>query len=45
MTEKSFRREDERPLTGRCRYTADWNLPYQLCAFLVRAERVTFNKP
>ena len=39
MTEKSFRREDERLLTGRGCYTADWNLPRQLYAYFLRADR------
>ena len=39
MTDKSFRREDERLLTGRGCYTADWNLPRQLYACFVRADR------
>lgn len=39
MTEKSFRREDERLLTGRGCYTADWNLPRQLYACFARANR------
>ena len=39
MTEKSFRREDERLLTGRGCYTADWNLPRQLHAYFLRADR------
>lgn len=39
MTEKSFRREDERLLTGRGCYTADWNLPRQLHAYVLRADR------
>jgi len=39
MTETSFRREDERLLTGRGRYTADWNLPRQLYAYFLRADR------
>ena len=33
------RREDERFLTGKGRYTADWNLPGQLYAFVLRADR------
>jgi CO/xanthine dehydrogenase Mo-binding subunit len=45
MTRKSFRREDERLLTGRGRYTADWNLPRQLYAFFVCAERLPLRKP
>ena len=43
MTEKSFRREDERLLTGRGCYTADWNLPRQLYACFVRADRAHAN--
>ena len=39
MTEKSIRREDERLLTGKGCYTADWNLPRQLYACFVRADR------
>ncbi len=39
MTEKSFRREDERLLTGRGCYTADWNLPRQLYAYVARSDR------
>ena len=42
MTEKLFRREDERILTGKGRYTADWNLPSQLYAFVLRADRGLF---
>ncbi|HVL36809.1 MAG TPA: xanthine dehydrogenase family protein molybdopterin-binding subunit [Burkholderiales bacterium] len=33
------RREDERLLTGRGRYTADWNFPGQLYAAFLRADR------
>jgi aerobic carbon-monoxide dehydrogenase large subunit len=33
------RREDEHLLTGRGRYTADWDLPEQLCAYVLRADR------
>ena len=33
------RREDKRFLTGQGRYTADWNLPGQLHAFVLRADR------
>ena len=39
MPEKSFRREDERLLTGRGCYTADWNLPRQLYGHFLRADR------
>jgi carbon-monoxide dehydrogenase large subunit len=39
MTEKTIRREDARLLTGRARYTADWNLPAQLHAFFLRSDR------
>ena len=39
MTDKSYRREDERLLTGRGCYTADWNLPRQLYAYFLRADR------
>jgi len=39
MTEKIIRREDARLLTGRGRYTADWNLPSQLHAFFLRSDR------
>ena len=38
MTEKTIRREDARLLTGRGRYTADWNLPGQLYAFFLRSD-------
>lgn len=34
-----LRREDERYLTGKGRYTADWNLPGQLYAYVLRADR------
>ena len=43
MTEKSLRREDERLLTGRGCYTADWNLPRELCAYFLRADRAHAN--
>jgi len=33
------RREDHRLTTGRGRYTADWNLPHQLHALFLRADR------
>ena len=33
------RREHERFLTGAGRYTADWNLPGQLYAYVLRADR------
>jgi len=39
MTDKSFRREDERLLTGKGCYTADWNLPRQLYGYFMRADR------
>ena len=39
MTDKSVRREDERLLTGRGCYTADWNLPRQLYGHFLRADR------
>jgi carbon-monoxide dehydrogenase large subunit len=39
VTEKSFRREDERLLTGRGCYTADWHLPRQLYGHFLRADR------
>ncbi len=39
MTERTIRREDERLLTGKGRYTADWNLPGQLRAFVLRSDR------
>ena len=39
MTEHTFRREDERLLTGNGRYTADWNLPRQLHGYFLRADR------
>ena len=35
----SGRREDDRLLTGRGRYTADWNLPGQLHACFLRSDR------
>ena len=38
MTEQSYRREDERLLTGKGCYTADWNLPRQLYACFLRAD-------
>ena len=43
MTEKTFRREDERLLTGRGCYTADWNLPRQVYACFLRADRAHAN--
>lgn len=43
MTEKSYRREDERLLTGRGCYTADWNLPRQLYGYFLRADRAHAN--
>ncbi len=33
------RREDLRLITGRGRYTADWNLPGQLHACFLRSDR------
>src|SRR6185436_9429875 len=33
------RREDDRLLTGRGRYTADWNLPEQLYGYFLRSDR------
>ena len=39
MTERTIRREDPRLLTGRGRYTADWNLPGQLYAYFLRSDR------
>lgn len=39
MTTRTLRREDARLLTGRGRYTADWNLPGQLHAYVLRADR------
>ena len=39
MSEKTIRREDALLLTGKGRYTADWNLPGQLHAFFLRSDR------
>ena len=39
MTEFKGRREDDRLLTGRGRYTADWNFPEQLYGFFLRSDR------
>ena len=39
MTGKTIRREDALLLTGKGRYTADWNLPGQLYAFFLRSDR------
>jgi carbon-monoxide dehydrogenase large subunit len=39
MTTHTIRREDARLLTGQGRYTGDWNLPGQLHAFVLRADR------
>ena len=39
MTEFKGRREDDRLLTGRGRYTADWNLPGQLYGAFLRSDR------
>ncbi|HEU5176852.1 MAG TPA: xanthine dehydrogenase family protein molybdopterin-binding subunit, partial [Burkholderiales bacterium] len=33
------RREDDRLLTGRGRFTADWNLPGQLYGYFLRSDR------
>jgi carbon-monoxide dehydrogenase large subunit len=35
----SGRREDDRLLTGKGRYTADWNLPRQLYGYFLRSDR------
>jgi len=49
MTDKSYRREDERLLTGRGCYTADWNLPRQLyahfCAPIERTRKFSASTP
>src|SRR2546428_2105665 len=39
MTEKTIRREDALLLTGKGRYSADWNLPRQLYGFFLRSDR------
>jgi carbon-monoxide dehydrogenase large subunit len=39
MTEQTLRREDARLLTGKGRYTADWNLPGELHACVLRSDR------
>ena len=39
MKEFKGRREDDRLLTGRGRYTADWDLPEQLYGFFLRSDR------
>jgi len=39
VTERTLRREDPRLLTGRGRYTADWNLAGQLYAYFLRSDR------
>ena len=39
MTRFKGRREDDRLLTGRGRYTADWNFPGQLYAHFLRSDR------
>ena len=39
VSEPTIRREDARLLTGRGRYTADWNLPGQLYAHFLRSDR------
>ena len=38
MSEFKGRREDDRLLSGRGRYTADWNLPGQLYGFFLRSD-------
>ena len=38
MKEFKGRREDDRLLTGRGRYTADWNLPEQLYGYFLRSD-------
>jgi len=39
VTQFKGRREDDRLLTGRGRYTADWNLPGQLYGHFLRSDR------
>ena len=39
MTEFKGRREDDRLLTGRGRFAADWNLPEQLYGYFLRSDR------
>ncbi|HKU47705.1 MAG TPA: xanthine dehydrogenase family protein molybdopterin-binding subunit [Burkholderiales bacterium] len=39
MSEYKGRREDDRLLTGRGRFTADWNFPGQLYGFFLRSDR------
>jgi len=39
VTEFKGRREDDRLLTGKGRYTADWNLPGQLYGHFLRSDR------
>ena len=39
MTPFKGRREDDRLLTGKGRYTADWNLPGQLYGYFLRSDR------
>ena len=39
MTAFKGRREDDRLLTGRGRFTADWNLPEQLYGYFLRSDR------
>ena len=39
MTEFKGRREDDRLLTGRGQFTADWNFPGQLYAYFLRSDR------
>ncbi len=43
MTGTFYRREDERLLTGKGCYSADWNLPRQLHAHFLRADRAHAN--
>jgi aerobic carbon-monoxide dehydrogenase large subunit len=38
MTDRTIRREDAHLLTGKGRYTADWNLPGQLYGFFLRSD-------
>ena len=38
MTQFKGRREDDRLLTGKGRYTADWNLPGQLYGHFLRSD-------
>ena len=39
MAEFKGRREDDRLLTGRGRFTADWNVPEQLYGYFLRSDR------